>query len=174
MECLRQLADDESRPMSAESLTDEKIGELLLMPKRVTNPNSKWREKPGHNERNFTVESVDSTHHFVLYVRQNRNLEDDFSCGLSWLAPSGETITLARYNGSSHSHPNHIEKQKLGFVCHIHKATERYIRAGKKIEGYAEDASRRYNSVKGALACLVSDCAIKGIITEPDHPDLFK
>lgn len=159
--------------MGVESLTDEKISALLVMPKRVTNPGIKRREKAGHTERNFIVQSVDGSQHFVLYERQNRELENDFSCGLGWLAPSGETITLARYNGCSHSHPNHIEKEKLGFVCHVHKATERYILAGKKIEGYAE-VSGGYTSCKGALACLVSDCAITGILTEPDHPDLFK
>ena len=159
--------------MGAESLTDGKISELLTMPKRVTNPSTKRREKAGHMERNFTVQSADGSHHFVLYERQNRELENDFSCGLSWITPNGEPITLARYNGSSHSHPNHIEKEKLGFVCHVHKATERYLLAGKKIEGYAQ-ASRDYTSCKGALACLVSDCAISGILTEPDQPDLFK
>lgn len=159
--------------MGAESLTDEKISALLAMPKRVTNPATKRREKAGHTERTLLFKVWMVANISPSIERQNRELENDFSCGLGWLAPSGETITLARYNGSSHSHPNHIEKEKLGFVYHVHKATERYILAGKKIEGYAE-ASAGYTSCKGALARLVSDCAITGILTEPDHPDLFK
>ena len=47
--------------MEAESLTDEKISGLLVMPKRVTNPGIKRREKAGHTERNFIVQSVDGS-----------------------------------------------------------------------------------------------------------------
>lgn len=159
--------------MGTESLTDKKILALLSMPKRLINPMAKRREKAGHTERNFTVTGPDEGQNFILYERQNHKLENDFSCGLGWLAPSGEIITLSRYNGSNHSHPNHIEKERLGFVCHVHKATERYILAGKKIEGYAK-ASGDYTTLKGALACLVKDCNISGILTEPDYPDLFK
>ena len=120
--------------MGIESLNDEKINELLSMPKKVINNNIQWHKKPGHKEKNFLVKSMDNRHNFKLYVRQNLapTMKDDFSCGLSWLAPSGETITLIRYNGKSHTHTNHSDKQKFIFSCHIHKATEEYINKGKK------------------------------------------
>jgi hypothetical protein len=80
---------------------------------------------------------------------------------------------LLRYNGPSHSHPNKLEKEDLDHVCHIHRATERYIRANLKAEGFAEK-TRSYGAVKGALHELVKDCRIEGLITEADEPDLFQ
>lgn len=159
--------------MGIESLDDDKIAELLECRKRVTNPSARKKNKGKHLEKNYKViDSATGDLSFNLYLRQNTLLDDDFSCGLSWNMPSGEVITLARYNGSSHAHPNHIEAEKLGYTCHIHKATERYILAGKKPEGYAE-ATTDYSTLAGALHCLVTDCNISGISTDPEHPDLF-
>ena len=99
-------------------------------------------------------------------------MEEDFSCGISWVAPNGETLTLSRYNGPSHSHPNHLENEKLDYEYHIHKATEKYIKANRKPEGYAI-ATKRYHTLDGALHCLVNDFNISGISTTPDQPKLF-
>lgn len=164
--------------MAFESLTDAQISDLLSCPKRLTNPNAKAKIKEGHEQYNFKVEATDgSGHEFLIYKRQNLRLgmENDFSCGISWLAPNGESFTLRRYNGSSHSHPNFLEKEKLGYFCHIHLATEKYIKANRKAEGFAE-ISDRYNTVNGALHCLVIDCNVKGITTASDinnQPTLF-
>lgn len=99
-------------------------------------------------------------------------MESGFSCGLSWVTPGGETLTLLRYNGGAHQHVNKMEAEQLERVCHIHRATERYIKAGKKAEGFAE-ATTKFSTLKGALHCLVIDANIKGISTEPDMPVLF-
>lgn len=100
-------------------------------------------------------------------------MEDDFSCGISWIAPNGETLTLKRYNGPGHDHTNRLEKVRLGLNCHVHIATEKYIKANKKAEGFAE-VTDRYNSVEGALHCLVVDCKISGISTTPDTTNQTK
>jgi len=156
--------------MAFESLTDNKIEDLLLCPKHLTNPQARSKQKDGHEQVNYKVVATDgSDYEFEVYKRQNlRNgMEDDFSCGISWVAPNGETLTLKRYNGPNHNHPNHLEKEKLGYNCHIHTATEKYIKANRKAEGFAE-VTNRYNSVEGALHCLVTDCKISGIQTTPD------
>ena len=62
---------------------------------------------------------------------------------------------------------NHLEKVRLGLNCHIHIATEKYLKANRKAEGFAE-VSDRYKTIEGALHCLVSDCKITGIQTNPD------
>jgi len=95
-------------------------------------------------------------------------MEDDFSCGISWLAPNGETLTLKRYNGPNHDHLNHLEKVRLGYTSHIHMATEKYIKANRKAEGFAI-ATNRYLTVEGALHCLVTDCKISGISITPHN-----
>jgi hypothetical protein len=157
--------------MAFESLTDDKIADLLNCPKHLTNPQARSKNKDGHEQVNYKVSATDgSDHEFELYKRQNLRdgMEDDFSCGISWVAPNGETLTLKRYNGPNHDHPNHLEKVRLGLTCHIHIATEKYIKANRKAEGFAE-ATNRYNTIEGALHCLVTDCKIKGISTEPDN-----
>ncbi|HVY01655.1 MAG TPA: hypothetical protein VHA12_02740 [Candidatus Nanoarchaeia archaeon] len=130
----------------------------------------KSKNKDGHEQINYKVSATDgSGYEFEVYKRQNlrEGMEDDFSCGINWVAPNGDTLTLKRYNGPSHEHPNHLEKTKVGLNCHIHIATEKYIKANRKPEGYAEETTR-YNSVEGALHCLVNDCKISGIDTTPD------
>jgi len=156
--------------MAFESLTDDKIADLLNCPKKLTNPQAKTKEKDGHEQVNFNVIALDDTgHKFEVYKRQNlrAGMEDDFSCGISWIALNGEILTLKRYNGSSHNHPNHLEKVKLGYNCHIHIATEKYIKANRKAEGFAE-ITDRYNSLDGALHCLIEDCKISNIKTTSD------
>jgi hypothetical protein len=73
----------------------------------------------------------------------------------------------------NHDHPNYLEKVKLGYTCHIHIATERYIKANRKAEGFAE-ATNRYNTVEGALHCLVTDCKISEISTTLDNTSQTK
>lgn len=157
--------------MGADSVTDDKLQALLAAPKRVTNPSARQIDKGPHLQTNYTVRSDDGQE-FTLYTRQNKTLEDDFSCGLAWNAPSGAVLTLVRYNGSSHIHPNSLGGERIVFACHIHHATQRYIDAGKKPDGHA-DASDRYTTMRGALHCLVTDCHVSGLKTEPDQPDFF-
>ena len=158
--------------MSFESLTDEKIAQLLAMPKRVTNPKAREIADANHLKRDFMVQSDDGAEDFVLFTRQNKTVRDDFSCGVRWIAPGGEDLILVRYNGPSHPHPNSIEKDRLDFVSHIHRATERYIRANLKAEAFAE-MTNRYSTMAGALHELVRDLHISGIETTADHPELF-
>lgn len=165
--------------MAFESLTENRIFDLIRCPKKVTNPSARSREIDGHVQLNYKVVAEDdSGYTFELYTRQNvRNgMHDDFSCGLRWIAPNGDSLTLKRYNGSSHNHLNHLTSERLGKVCHIHTASEQYIKANKKPEGYAE-TTNHYNSLAGALHCLIKDCNITGLSSSPDitnQPDLFK
>lgn len=162
--------------MAFESLTDAKIMDLLNCQKRLTNPQARVRNIDGSEHINYNVEALDgSGHTFQAYKRQNRRegMENDFSCGLSWISPNGETITLTRYNGSSHNHPNHLEGERLGYKPHIHRATEKYIRANRKADGFAT-TTNRYKTLEGAFHCLVIDCKISGIETKPDDLSQLK
>ncbi len=157
--------------MAFESVTDNKISELISMSKRVTNPGSRSKTKEGHEQYNYKLKSeTDEDLEFEFYTRQNlrEGMEEDFSCGISWLAPNGESFTLKRYNGPAHTHKNQIEGNLLEYKPHIHLSTEKYVRANRKAEGFAEETNR-YNSLKGAVYCLVTDCNISGIITQPDN-----
>jgi hypothetical protein len=76
---------------------------------------------------------------------------------------------LMRCNGNDHLHPNALEHELLEFRCHVHVATERYIQANRKTEGYAQ-VSEAYHSLEGALHHLVQQAHIEGLRTEPDGP----
>ena len=70
-------------------------------------------------------------------------------------------------------HHNRLEDEWIAAKCHIHTTTQRYIQAGFKPEGYASTTDR-YRTLAGALHCLVNDCRISGLTTEPDQPTLFR
>ncbi len=143
-------------------MTDEEILKLLTTPKVVMNPRARGKVDKGVRKINYDLSS--DVGKFCLYIRQNVRISFNFSCGLLYFGSNGnEKITLARYNGSDHSHVNAMDG--LGRVlrgCHIHKATARYIAAGKKPEGHAEPTDR-YADLRGAIIAIVDDCRITGL-----------
>src|SRR5439155_19824202 len=81
--------------MSFESLTDERIQSLLNMPKHVTNPKAREVSDANHLKRDYNVKSDDGAEDFVLFLRQNKTVNDDFSCGLRWIPPGSEELILS-------------------------------------------------------------------------------
>ncbi len=130
--------------MAFESVTDRKIEELISLNKQVINPRTRAAAKDGHEQYNYKLQSTTDDNEFELYTRQNLRdgMEEDFSCGISWLAPNGESFTLKRYNGPAHKHKNQIEGDLLEYKPHIHLSTEKYVRANRKAEGFAEETNR--------------------------------
>ena len=141
------------------------------MPKRVTNPAARNVTDANHEKRDYVVESVDGMERFRLFVRQNKTILDDFSCGLQWLPAGSESLILARYNGSSHDHQNRLEGTRVDHSRHVHKTTERYIQANLKPEGFAE-GTNAYQTCNGALNRLVINCNIAGLEAEADQAEL--
>lgn len=141
------------------SLTDDVIEMLLTCAKTVKSKRPRETPKAKHLERNIDVESDDGRHHFILLTRQSTSIPENFTCGLMWLASPTNRVVLTRYNGWDHEHTNPIEGESFQFRCHIHRATERYIAAGRKFEHYAAETTR-YNNLEGATACLMQDCNI--------------
>jgi len=158
--------------MSVKLYTEAELEALRSMPKQVENPRAYWQEKPGarpvHRQRNFQASAgSDSGLRFLIYQRQNLRDDNDFSCGISHQPEGAASLTLARYNGPSHEHGNIVYRP------HIHRATEAAIAAGRKPESDAE-ATSRFNSVEGALACLIEDFNVTGIESpRDDEPRLF-
>ncbi|MXZ83461.1 MAG: hypothetical protein F4Z10_07235 [Synechococcus sp. SB0666_bin_14] len=155
--------------MSIKPYTTAELDQLRLAPKRILNPRARWSNKPQarpiHRQRNFeAVEEGGKTAKFQIYQRQNLRDEHDFSCGIRYLPHHGEPLTLARHNGPSHEHGD------IAYRPHIHRASERAILAGRKPESDATPTDR-FQSLEGALACLVEDFNVCGL--NPDsHPQL--
>lgn len=152
--------------MAIEEITSGKLEELTAMPKRVTNPQARLRHEEKHARTDYEVTAQQGEDKFRIYMRQNGTDSEDFSCGIRWLMPSGETLTLARYNGSSHIH------EDIEYACHIHRATEKAIQEGAKPERHAE-RSNNYRTLSGALHCLLMDFKVSGLDSEPDQAELF-
>ena len=137
-------------------MTDIEISKLLNAKKNILDFSQ--IDKRHHKGHNFNLKDQEGNQ-FQVYMRQHKKQTDNFSCGLSFLQKDGSHFTLTRYNGSSHNHRNELENIRLGYVCHIHKATEKYIDKGMKAEGYAESTDR-YNNLMDAFICLCEDCNI--------------
>lgn len=157
--------------MGIETLTDDKIAQLLGCPKRVENLQAREKSEGKHLRRDYRVVSEDGEHRFALFTRQSTRIAEGFSAGLLWHAKTGEDVMLLRCNGSDHPHPNVLERERIEFQCHVHRATERYIQASRKSEGYAEK-TQAYHTLAGALHYLVQQAHIQGLKTEPDEPEL--
>jgi hypothetical protein len=158
--------------MSLVTLTDAQIAELLSCPKRVENPAARQKAEGKHLRRDFRVVSDDGRHDFILFTRQSTVISDNFSAGLRWKSKTGEEVILARCNGSDHPHGNSIEREGFGAQTHVHRATERYILAGKKAESFAQPTTA-YRTLAGALHELTRLANVRGLETEPDEADLF-
>ena len=160
--------------------TDKELKELRDMRKEVTNPGALWLNKPTlkpvHRQRSFKASSKqdensvagkgEPVHRFEVYQRQNIQDDKDFSCGIAYLPHGGSRLTLARYNGPSHQH------EDIDYRTHIHHATAGAIAAGQRPERESEETDR-YETLSGALACLIQDFNLTGISAELDHPRLF-
>lgn len=142
--------------------SDQEIKTLIAEPKRAP---ADWEDrirlarKRGHSEQNIEVISGGGSV-FRLILRQNMINHLDFSVILSVrMAQSNMVFRLRRYNGKSHEHTNHIERHTF-YDYHVHMATERYQRAGRKEDEYAEPTDR-YSDFRGALKCLISDANVQ-------------
>ena len=98
----------------------------------------------------------------------------DFSCGL-WFTPAGRAIKfpLARYNGKSHKHTNHLEREGEFYDFHIHRATARYQDSSHDDDHYAE-VTDRYAQLSEAFACLLDDCNISRVAEDDGQTDMFQ
>ena len=141
---------------------------LRSMPKQEIEPHEPWLAKPQVRPRHvqrravfrgeWTPEFGDVE--FAVYVRMGLIVEGDFSCGISYLATSGESLMLARYCGWRHSHREIIRSP------HIHWLSNRVLLAGtSELEAYA---TSRFDSLNGAILCLVEDFNLSEIYI-PSH-----
>lgn len=152
-------------------LTDAQLDELRAEPKKKAS-STRAKDKMGHTGRQYELVSASNLdRRYRLFIRQSTSNPDVFSVGLSVLMSDGELI-LCRYNSGHHGHRNILEKIKLPAAHHQHIATHRYIAAGLDADGFAIPRPE-YNSVDGALAFLVQECNIEGILEIGTQTNLF-
>ena len=156
--------------MTIRLYSDDELESLRAVPKLVTNPGARWSEKPVrapvHRQRSFKAvgQSAEGLR-FEVYQRQNIQDPADYSCGIAHISLDGSRLTLARYNGPGHEHGDIFHRP------HIHRTTAEAIASGRKPEREAAETDR-YETLEGALACLVANFNVVGISPSHDTPRL--
>ncbi len=148
------------------TFNDDEIEAFIRMPKTYDGTRQglpELREKQGHSEAQAGFRGSDGTEFRVLLRRSLVN-PMAFSAILMVRVPGlTRWFRLRRYNGN-HWHRNRIEGNRFKDF-HIHTATERYQRAGRREDAFAE-ATDRFSNYEGAVACLQHDTALS---TGPDY-----
>ena len=148
--------------MDLRQLSDVDISSLIKC-KKESITSAKISNDYRHKKKNYSLSAPDfPDYQFSLFYRQSLEEDDDYSVGLLVTFPTGKVLTLIRFNGSSHCHPNKIEGTEIEWVTHIHIATNRYIHA-RKPDGYAEE-TEKYQCVDEALVYACEYCNVEGII----------
>lgn len=148
----------------ADYLTDDNIEDLLCRPKTIPLPERRklnsenWREKNGYWRAEVSVET-DSNEKFDIFIRQALDDHTDFSVGLKVTFKDGSKVNLIRCNGLHGRHRNDLENSFFEDQCHVHVATERYIKNGSAAEKYAETTDM-YENLNGALKYILDRCNI--------------
>ena len=145
---------------------DTRLDMLQFLPKRVIHPGARWLDKPGHRsdkQRNFEARGGDDEEeHFRIYQRQSLRKKHDFSCGILYVPHGGQSMTLARYDGSSHRHGG------IAYRPHLHLA----ITADNENFDLEATATDRFECLWGAFACLIGDFNVTGFKRD-DQPTLL-
>jgi hypothetical protein len=157
-------------------LSDIEIQQLLAEPKPLSpNWENRLRLTPKAQEA-FSQRSLplqlSNGHEFTLVLRGNRLSPLDFSVILVFKDVDGSDYILRRHNGVHPStHTNEYEKRlslpnaELPICFHRHLATERYQRAGLRIDGYAERAND-YSDIRTAQEAMIHDA---GFVVPPNR-----
>jgi hypothetical protein len=151
----------------ARILSDEEIKQLLAEPKQLV-PNWENRLKlvqkaqEAFSQRGLSVQ-LSNGHEFNLILRSNRFSPLNFSIILVFRDIDGSEYILRRHNGIHPSrHTNEYEKRlnlanaELPICFHRHLATERYQKAGLKIDGYAEQTND-YSDIRTAQNAMIRE-----------------
>jgi hypothetical protein len=151
-------------PFQVPVLTDERIEELLEEEKPVPDD---WRARlvPGNLKQGHRRASLDvigrNGSRFAARIRVSNKYVDNFSAILEYRSLEGFSYRLLRCNGlHPGGHTNHIEGTSFGTSFHVHRATERYQRAGFQIDAYAEQTDG-YSSLMQALTYLGQSAAFE-------------
>lgn len=148
-------------------LSETEIQQLLQEQKPLPeNWETRLRLRPkaqqAFSQRDFFVQGAEG-HEFRLIIRSNRLHPQDFSILLVFKDTDGAEYILRRHNGTHQSrHTNEYEKRQnlpnaeLPVCFHRHLATERYQKAGLRIDGYAERA-HDYSDIQGAQSAMIRD-----------------
>jgi hypothetical protein len=149
-------------------LTDPDIKALIAEPKTWPGRGRIELKRELRHKRADKDLEARSGHLFRVFVRQLDEDPLDFTVGLVFRdKATGEGIRLLRCNGP-HRHPNRLEGDTIDRACHVHMATEKYIMANRKEDGWAYE-SADYRDLDSAVSHFAKVANITPVpyITKP-------
>ena len=148
---------------------------LRSMPKHEAELQEPWLAKPSVRPRHvqrrvvfrgeWTPEFRDAE--FSVYIRMGLIVEGDFSCGISYLATSGKSLMLARYDGGGHEHREIVDRP------HIHWLTADSLSSNLIPELEAAETDR-FDTLESAVYCLIEDFNLSEIDMPPHIRRMFQ
>lgn len=161
-------------------LTDEKIQELLAIPKTISEktPAQGYKEENSNKRCDLRLKTAsDDGDRFNIFIRQHSIFIEGFSLGLRFQTKSKtrKTITLVRYNGL---HGEYSRNPDGHFVLpHIHRITAQELASGSNTpqESHRE-ITDRYSTFEQALRIFFEDIGVQNYadyFPEALQPRLF-
>ncbi len=120
--------------------------------------------------RNLNLQSLDGNFQFDMFIRQNTMFVEQFYIGLRFKTDDKKlgTITLIRYNGEHGQ--NDWSKDNHYKAFHIHKISERLLKAGI-IEPKEIEITQKFETFEGAVNEFIRDVQVKNYADYFPHSD---
>lgn len=149
--------------------TQEVLDDLIGCRKTITDPPKKnLSSLYGHKRNGFKAKCEDGRQ-FTVFIRISEKFEENFSIGLKFDSPEGESITLLRCNGPHGEYLDPNAQPHWHSDYHYHRANIRNIDLGKKPEAGGTHTIE-YASYRQALRFFLRTTAIQW--TDSHFPDL--
>lgn len=125
--------------------TEEDITALIQCPKCVVQPPKReMKSNRGSLRNEMELKAAKGLDRFSVFMRVSEHFREDFSIGLKYHSPDGQSFNLIRCNGPHGEHLDIRREPGAHFSYHIHKISAEDIndgnfaeRHGATTDGYA-------------------------------------
>lgn len=135
--------------MAKPLLSDERIAELLRLPKQATERDWRRLEAPREPRPNSVFVRADiamqatTGERFRVIAQRNVRHPQRFALQLAYIDDNGNEYGLLRVAGRAASHTNHLERERLTSPFRVNRLTARYQALPGPEDDFAEPACLR-------------------------------
>lgn len=146
-------------PVISDARIDQLITSRKVQPTGLLSRLGKPKVHGAHERAELSLAGINGEA-FVIWSRRLLRYPDNWTVGLRWVDAEGRVYRLLRANGPHPSlHRNVLEGEVFDPCYHVHRATERYQRAGLKIDTYAQP-TEEFAGMEMALLWLLRETNI--------------
>jgi hypothetical protein len=114
-------------------------------------PKKDFKEENQHLRQDFEITSLNGEKRFSVFIRKNKNFQENFSIGLVYYLPEGGNVQLIRLNGNHGEVVEDILRPSPHFGYHIHKISPEELDRGLSEPKFSNE-TKEYASFEQALA----------------------